>query len=305
MTRINLGMLRTLMLLATLAAVSENANAATCNVSISNISPIPNVVYDPFEGVARSVNYTVTFSNAGPDTCSVGLAISSPPVGTLRTFKNGTNSLRYVLEWPGGAVFANSITSPLGTVAVNAGGTQSVTLRVKVAAGLIAPAATYSDLLTFRAYRTGSSPIVQVGTDRTATAGAVVEARAQVNIAGTSGTFGSPFALDRIDFGTLASGTSRNAIVQVRATSPVSITVASLNHGRLKHKVLTSDSGVPYAMQLDGASVDLSGTSSTLSRNPPITLDGINYPMNLQIGTVTGRPAGEYQDTLTINVSPF
>ncbi|MEQ1864520.1 MAG: hypothetical protein ABL996_07680 [Micropepsaceae bacterium] len=301
-----LGTLGILAFMAALATISHGARAATCDVSISNISPIPNVVYDPFEGVARSVNYNVTFSNTGPDTCSVGLAISSPPAGALRNFKNGTTELRYVLEWPGGAVFANSITSPIGTVAVSGGGgTKSVTLRVKVVAGLIAPAATYSDVLTFRAYRTGSGPLVQVGTDRTATAGAVVEARAQVNIAGTSGTFGSPFALDRIDFGTLASGTSRNAIVQVRATSPVSISVASLNRGRLKHKVLTTDAGVPYAMQLDGASVDLSGTSSTLSRNPPITLDGINYPMNLQIGAVTGRPAGEYQDTLTINVSPF
>ena len=58
-------------------------------------------------------------------------------------------------------------------------------------------------------------------------------------------------------------------------------------------------------MQLDGASVDLSGSSTSLNRSPPISLDGINYPMNLQIGDITGRPAGEYQDTLTINVAPL
>lgn len=306
MKRTKLGVLRALTISTLFAAFPVNAHATTCDVSISNISPIPNVVYDPFEGVARSVTYTVQFLNAGPDTCSVGLAISSPPPGAPRTFKNGTNELRYILEWPGGAVFANSMTSPLGTVAVTGGGnTKTVTLRVKVPAGLIAPAATYSDVLTFRAYRSGSGPLVQVGTDRTATAGAVVEARAQVNIAGTSGSFGTPFALDRIDFGTLATGASRNAIVQVRATSPVSITVGSQNQGKLKHKVLTTDAGVPYAMQLDGASVDLSGSSTSLNRSPPISLDGINYPMNLQIGDITGRPAGEYQDTLTINVAPL
>lgn len=300
-----LGVLRTLAVLALVTALATPSRAATCAVSISNISPIPNVVYDPFEGVARSVTYTVEFLNSGPDTCSVGLAIASPTPGP-RAFKNGTAELRYILEWPGGAVFANSITSPLGTLSIAGGDkTRTATLRVKVQAGLIAPAASYTDVLTFRAYRVGTGPLVQVGTDRTATAGAVVEARAQVNIAGASGSFGSPFALDRIDFGTLSTGASKNAIVQVRATSPVSITVTSLNHGRLKHKVLATDLGVPYALQLDGAPVELSGTSSSLNRSPPVSLDGINYPMNLQIGDVTGRPAGEYQDTLTINVAPL
>jgi hypothetical protein len=296
--------IRTMLLVMGLAGHYPNAIASACELSISNISAIPNVVYDPFEGVARSANYSVEFRNAGATNCSVGLAIASQPAGATRTFANGANELRYVLEWPGGAVFVNSLTSPLGAVAVPAGGTKSVTLRVRVPAGLIAPAATYSGLLTFRAYRVAPGPSIAVGTDRTATAGATVEARAQVNIAGSSGNFGSPFALERMDFGALSAGSSRNAIVQVRATSSVAITIASQNRGRLKHTVLTSDAGVPYAMQLDGAAIDLGATSSTLSRSPPITLDGVNYPMNLQIGAVAGRPAGDYRDTLTVSVAP-
>lgn len=291
--------------LALSASLSAPSHATTCSVAISNISPIPNVVYDPFEGLARSVTYTVEFLNSGPDACAVGLAIASPTPGP-RAFKNGANELRYTLEWPGGAVFTNNIAAPIGTVSVPANGARrSVTLRVKVAAGLIAPAATYADTLTFRTYRSASGPLVQVGADRTTTASAVLEARAQVNIAGASGTFGTPFALDRIDFGTLANGAARNAIVQVRATSPVSINVSSLNHGRLKHKVILTDDGVPYTMQLDGAPVTLGGATTSLNRSPPVSLDGINYPMNIQIGDVSGRPAGDYQDTLTINVAPL
>lgn len=294
------------LLAAALALVAATAaEAATCNVTISNISPIPNVIYDPFEGLARSATYTVDFTNAGPDACSVGLAISSPPPGSPRNFKNGSNTLRYTLESSGGAVFPNNIATPAGSfVNVLPGGTRRLTLRVKVDAGLIAPTGTYSDILTFRAYQSGT-PLVQVGTDRTATASAVVEARAQINIAGASGTFGQPFALDRLDFGALTAGATRSAIVQVRATSPVSITVSSLGQGRLKHTALTADPGVGYTMQLDNTSVPLTGGSFSLNRSPPITLDGINYPMSLSIGDVSGRPAGNYQDTLTINVAPL
>lgn len=290
---------------AFLLGAAPQAHATTCNVSISNISPIPNVVYDPFEGVARTVNYVVSLTNAGADECSVGIAISSPPPGSPRTFKNGAATLRYLLEWPGGAIFQNNIAAPIGTVRLLAGQTRNVTLRVKVEAGLIAPAAAYSDVLTFRLYRSGAGPLTQVGIDRTATAGAVVEARAQVNIAGASGAFGTPFALSEIAFGTLTTGATKGAIVQVRATSPVAITVSSQNQGKLKHKTLSADPGVPYAMQLDGDAVSLGGSSFSLNRSPPITLDGINYPMSLTIGDVAGRPSGEYRDTLTINVAPL
>lgn len=280
------------------------AQAATCNVTISNVSPIPIVIYDPFEGLTRTVNYNLDFTNVGPDSCSVGLAIASPVQAVPRSFKNGARELRYILEWPGGAVFSNSLTAPIGSVSVSSGKTKTVTLRVKVQAGLVAPAATYADLLTFRLFRVGSGPILQVGTDRTASAGAIVEARAQVNIAGASGSFGVPFALDRMDFGALTAGTAKSAIVQVRATSPVSINVTSQNLGKLKHKVLTGDAGIGYTLQLDGANVPLS-SSFSLNRSPPVSLDGINYPMSVKIGDVTGRPSGDYQDTLTINVAPL
>ncbi len=286
-------------------ATNAEAHATACDVSISSISPIPNVIYDPFEGQARTVNYVVGLTNAGADECSVGIAIGSPPPGAPRTFKNGADTIRYLLEWPGGAVFQNNIAAPVGTVRLYPGQTRNITLRVKVEAGLIAPAATYSDVLTFRLYRSGAGPLVQVGTDRTATAGAVVEARAQVNIAGASGAFGTPFALSEIAFGTLTTGATKGAIVQVRATSPVSIAVSSQNQGKLKHKTVTADPGVPYSMQLDGTAVGLAGASFSLNRSPPITLDGINYPMSLTIGDVAGRPSGEYQDTLTINVAPL
>jgi hypothetical protein len=51
--------------------------------------------------------------------------------------------------------------------------------------------------------------------------------------------------------------------------------------------------------------VPLGANASSLLRSPPITLDGVNYPMSVQIGDVKGRPSGNYQDTLTVNVAPL
>jgi len=290
--------------LVALMAGAGTAQAA-CNVSITGISPIPTISYDPFEGLTKSVNYTVDLTNSGTDSCAVGLAIASPVQGVPRAFKNGANELRYTLEWPGGAVFSNNISSPIGAVSISGGKSKTLTFRVRLAAGLIAPAAVYTDVLTFRVYRVSPTPLVQMGTDRTASAAGQVETRAQVNIAGASGAFGSPFALASLDFGTLATGASKNAIVQVRATSPVSINVTSANLGRLKHNVLTGDAGVPYTLTIDGTKVTLGSTTASLLRSPPISLDGVNYPMSVQIGEVKGRPSGNYQDTLTVNVSPL
>ena len=284
---------------------AAGAAVAACNVSITNVSPIPNILYDPFEGLTKTSNYTVDLTNAGGDTCSVGLAIASSVQGVPRSFKNGSNQLRYTLEWPGGAVFSNNITAPIGSVSVAGGKSRTVTLRVRVAAGLIAPAATYTDVLTLRVYRVNPTPAVQMGTDRTASAAGVVEARAQVNIAGASGAFGAPFALDRLDFGALTTGATKSAIVQVRATAPVSINVSSQGLGKMKHTLLPGDPGVAYTLKIDGSNVQLGSVSFSVTRSPPITLDGINYPMSVQIGDVTGRPSGNYQDTLTVNVAPL
>ncbi|MCE9521904.1 MAG: hypothetical protein K8S25_05665 [Alphaproteobacteria bacterium] len=124
-----------------------------------------------------------------------------------------------------------------------------------------------------------------------------------MNIAGASSSHFGSFGVDEIDFQTMTSGETREARVQVRATDDVSIEVASQYSGKLRHKILIADPGVPYTLRLDGTQMNLSGASSII-RNPPVSLDGASYLMQLKLGDVTGRPAGKYQDMLTITVSP-
>jgi hypothetical protein len=285
-----------------LQAAPAFATGSPCNAQIGTISPIAAVAYDPFDGVARSVTFQVQAVNNGPDACMLALAVESQPSGSQRNFKMGAKKLRYVVETPGGGDYDNDIDEPRGaySLAGGAGKTKTIDVVVKVPAGLIGPAGTYTDTLKFRLYRAGGGAL---GTDRTANASAVVEERAQVNIAGASG-HSHPFGVDRIDFHTLTAGEIKNAIVQVRATSAVAIVVQSQNQGRMKHEVLGGDPGVPYTMRLDGTNVNLAAASDTVLRAPPVSLEGASYPMLLQVGDVAGRPAGEYQDLLTVTVSP-
>ena len=278
------------------------ARATSCDALISNVAPVSTIAYDPFDGVSRSTTFEVELKNNGPDACSLSIAVASQNMGNNRYFKDGGNQLRYVVEWTDGDDLPNNINSPRGWFQLQAGQTKPVALRVKVPSGLIAPASTYDDTLTLRAYKAGSS--TQVGPERTAHADAIVEARAQVNIAGTSSSHFGSFGVDQIDFHTLTTGETRDAIVQVRATKAVTISVSSQHAGILQHKVLASDPGVPYSMRLAGENVILTGPPFSLIRNPPVSLDGASYPMKLTIGDVAGRPAGTYQDMLTITVSP-
>jgi len=292
-------------ILALCAAAACPARATgTCSASIGTIAPVPTVAYDPFDGVARSETFAVQFVNNGSADCWLSLAIASQAPGSLRTFAHGGDKLRYLVESTGGSAYSNSITQPRGSFYLQggAGKTKTIDVRVKVPAGLIAPAGAYNDILTLRLFRNTGGGAIAMGSDRTAAAAATVEARAQVNIAGASSS-SSPFGVDRIDFNTLTNGETRQAIVQVRATSPVKITVGSQNHGKLKHQILAGDPGVLYSMKLDGTLLNLSGIAELL-RAPPVSLDGASYPMLLQVGDVGGRPAGDYKDLLTISVSP-
>ena len=296
--------MRTLTLILIGLVFAIPAHATTCNAQISAITPLPVVAYDPFDNVARSADFEVEFTNNGPDSCNLSLAVASQQPGSTRHLENSGAQLRYVVEKPGGDDYANNIAAPQGSITLKggAGKVKSITLRIKVPRGLIAPAAMYSDTLRFRTYQAGTA--IQMGPERTAFARAAVEARAQVNIAGTSSSNFGSFGIDQIDFGTLDSNETREAAVQVRATRSVAISISSQHHGKLKHKALSAAPGVPYSMRIEGENVTLSGAPFVLLRAPPASLDGANYRMQLRIGDTSSRPAGNYQDMLTITVSP-
>lgn len=128
--------------------------------------------------------------------------------------------------------------------------------------------------------------------------------RAQLNLAGAAGAFGTGSSVEVVDFGEAVTGAKRSIYVQVRANAPSTLSIRS-EHGGVMHRVEEAENAtvMTYAVELDGQVVDLSGQWSR-EINPPRTLAGIALPMIFVLGDVSGKMSGRYEDLITINVSP-
>jgi spore coat protein U-like protein len=286
----------------TLAATAQNAEADTCNVTLTRATASPSLSYDPFEGVRGAATVEVEFVNGGAEPCTLALAVGQAS-GGQRFFTNRHGRLAYAVKLAGGEM-PNDLTSPTGLVTVEGGNGKrtKLTLAIDVAEGQIAPAGRYRDEITVRAYDLTARAFL--GKERNVQLSAEVRSRAQVNIAGASGAFDRSFALPKIDFGEIVPGAERTAFVQIRATSAVTIDVESKNHGVLRHRQLGDTvKGLPYTVRLDGKQLNLRGGAS-IDRHPPLTLEGVSYPMIVRLGDTPAPMAGEYQDTITISVCP-
>jgi hypothetical protein len=128
--------------------------------------------------------------------------------------------------------------------------------------------------------------------------------RAQLNLAGAAGAFGEGLSVEVVDFGEAVTGATRRIFVQVRANAPSILSIKSEHQG-VMHRVEEVENAtvVPYAVELDGQSVDLTGLW-TKEIDPPRTLAGVSLPMNFILGQINGQMSGRYEDLITIDVSP-
>jgi len=128
--------------------------------------------------------------------------------------------------------------------------------------------------------------------------------RAQVNIAGASGAFGSGSSVEVIDFGQAATGVTRRAFLQVRANTKATVSIRSEHHGVMRHlEMEEAGSVVAYQLELDGDPVDLTRVW-TRSLDPPRTLAGVDFPLDFTLGTIAGQMSGRYEDLITIDITP-
>ena len=128
--------------------------------------------------------------------------------------------------------------------------------------------------------------------------------RAQVNIAGSAGAFGSGSSVEVIDFGIAETGAQKRVFVQVRANADSTLSVRSEHRGVMRH-VEMGEAGtvVAYLLELDGEPVDLT-SNWTRGIDPPRTHAGVSLPLDFTLGPVTGQMSGRYEDLLTIDVWP-
>lgn len=298
-------LLRTAMLcIATLSA--SKAAAQTCAATVRAAAGTVILNYDPFDGDRETFDLSLELVNQGESACEIALAAASQTAARPRQLSNGAEFLTYELRL-GGQLLENDALTPQGRIILPAGQGKTATaiLRFDIPAGLIAAAGQYDDLITLRAYSIGEGPSEQLGEDRLINVSAFVPARAQVNLAGSDSKSFGAMSLDALSFGDLTVGAQRNAYIQVRSTAPVLISIQSENLGIMRNTALGANGqGVPYELRVEAAELDLAGGTAQIEREPPRSLAGASYAMNVRIAETEGRVAGLYEDTLTITVEP-
>jgi spore coat protein U-like protein len=289
------------MLLAVAMPGTARADAAGCAAAIQSVGATPVVQYDPFRSGTAMADLDVRLTVSGnPAECALALSAAGLAPGAGRTMTSGSDALTYRLFYRG-IELGND---PEAYVAIDLSGDdrQSIVLRLEVPAGQIGPAGTYADPLILRLVdrQAGNA---RLGTETSALVTTAMESRAQVNVAGTSTVAGAGFGVARLDLGTLRMGSSRTAMIQVRSTAPVTLSVTSQNHGLLR-RIGGADT-IAYGLSLDSQDVALVAGTDVLARSAAPSRQGASYPLIVTVrGDPDHLPAGDYQDLVTIDVMP-
>lgn len=128
-----------------------------------------------------------------------------------------------------------------------------------------------------------------------------VPAHVQLNLAGSNADLSARNGGHVVDFGQLREGASRHLNLQIRANDAYQVSLRSENQGRLRRRESLDDGGIAYQMMVGGRSTDLvSPLEWSMPR--PATRDGINLPVQIRIGGVTGYLAGTYEDVVHVSV---
>ncbi|MGM0432957.1 MAG: hypothetical protein ACQEQU_09615 [Spirochaetota bacterium] len=106
-----------------------------------------------------------------------------------------------------------------------------------------------------------------------------------------------------MDFGTLAPGDKKQADVIAQSTVPYSISVASINGGSLKHIQL--EETVPYTFMFTGIEYPLSSQApiEVIQQGVPTGTEGSRFPFEIIIDEFEWKPAGDYSDSLTFQIT--
>ncbi len=273
--------------------------ASACELAV-DAPEAARVEYNPFALGSSSGPLDIVFGNKGERVCELrlvlvndvgdplplldlgGVVIEFKPRETSGLFRRDTEPGAFVLSIPGTSVARAELDVTVVRNAVVEAGIHQADLRLSVEAvdgeALLPPIPLHVILQ--------SAP------------------RAQVNIAGAAGSFASESSVEVVDFGTAATGITRQVFVQVRANTQSTLTVKSQHRGLLHH-VEMGDRGtvIAYTVVLDGRPVDLAEAWS-YRVDPPRTLAGVSLPMDLTLGAVTGQMSGRYEDLITIDIAP-
>lgn len=295
---------RILSLLATTTVLCAGfaCQAQTCDVALTQGPGTVTINYNPFAIGASSTALDVKLENRADGACDLRLSFADDTGVEAAGWPLGGVGVQFRPRESSG-VTASTLEPGVFHFTLAGHSTGEAQFDVAVVVDAVPEAGEHAadlQLLMRDVDRTELLPSVPVRVVLVSTP------RAQLNLAGAAGAFGSDSSVEVVDFGDAVTGATRRIFVQVRANTPSTLTIKSEHRGAMRRVTddkIASDSSVPYSVDLDGAPVDLSALWSR-EVDPPRTLAGMSLPMAFTLGVVGNQMAGRYEDVLTIDVSP-
>lgn len=290
-----------LLILSAVAGLLSAGAASACDLSISRAPSPVRIDYDPFDVVpAAPGDLDLELTNASDVECRVQLMFTDlADIPTPRLTAGEASLVLRPRETSG--LRRTELTTFTYALTIPAQGRASAQFDVAVGESVVIAPGAYPVQLRLAVLGSEGQPLLaSIPVDISV----VSPARAQLNIAGAAGAYGSGTSVETIDFGEAETGAVRRAYLQIRANTHSTVTFDSEHRGRLASKTLVGPPVyIGYEVALDGAAVPLDRVTR-LPVDPPRTLEGMSLPLVFTLGQVRGAMAGAYNDLLTITVSP-
>lgn len=278
-------------------AFATQAQAAECTLQLSQAPQAVRLDYDPFLPATAPARLAFKVRNPGSETCAAELAlVDIPGVALVQTRVGGTG---LTLEIRPNSAVARAASPSVFRLEVPADETTDVVFDVVVVEDAVVQAGLYAQPLTLELRQPGAATAY----DRTPVVIDVTALpRAQLNLSGSHGAFGSGLSVSVVDFGEAQTGKAQQLFVQTRTNSAARLTFSSSNRGLLKLEGAGDDAALAYQVAFEGTVLDLS-RMATRDVDPPRTYAGQAFGLTLTLGAVEGARAGCYSDELTIEIS--
>ena len=296
---------RLAVILASLALSA--ATAPACQLSLVGSLTQQPLTYNPFQAVGATAAVSITLKNSDSKACSAAFAFFK--AGAPQASAAGVALTYQVLNTSGRAITQASLVAPPvlpaggNATAITVGAKQTVTAQATISAGagqVVGPGA-YTDQLTLGVYQSaGGGPYTKAVPD--ATLGVLIGVNSQMTLSTAGGG-----RTTTLDFGNLVEGAARSVNLLAYANQGFHLVVSSDNAGVMKPADAAAAAGgqwrVPYTVAiLKTAPIDLS-QNRTVSLWPKATQRaGLTIPIDIQIGSIKGQPAGLYRDVITISI---
>lgn len=296
------GWLPSLLVAAVALCAAFECKAQSCDLALAQAPDAVTINYNPFGAGASAAALDIKLENRADSACDLRLAFEDDAGAEIVGLPLGGVGVQFRPRETSG--FTVSTLEP-GVFHFTLAGhtTQEVQFDVAVVVEAVPEAGEHAadlQLIVRDTNRTELLPSIPVRVVLVSTP------RAQLNLAGAAGAFGSDSSVEVVDFGDAVTGATRRIFVQVRANTPSILTIKSEHRGAMRRVTddkIATESSVPYAVDLAGEAVDLSALWSK-DVDPPRTLAGMSLPMSFTLGAVGSQMAGRYEDILTIDVSP-